>query len=71
MAAAPRAQQVLREQIAIRPDRYAGYHKDLIEILNDALRSIGDSTEKSKRRRDLAEAIKAKASQLPTTEATS
>jgi hypothetical protein len=66
MAAVPRAQQVLREQIAIRPDRYSGYHKDLIEILNDALRSVGDSTEKSKRRRDLAEAIKAKASQLPT-----
>lgn len=69
MAAAPRAQQVLREQIAIRPSRYAGYHKDLVEILNDALRAVSDSTEKTKRRRDLTDAIKAKASQLPTAEA--
>lgn len=68
--AAPRAQQVLREQIEVVPERYAGYHKDLIEILNDALRSIGDSTERTKRRRDLVEAIKAKASRLPTSEAT-
>lgn len=66
MAAAPRAQQVLREQIAIRPDRYDGYHKDLIEILNGTLRAIADSTEKGRRRRDLAEAIKAKASRMPT-----
>jgi hypothetical protein len=66
VAAAPRAQQVLREQIAIRPARYPDYHKDLIGILNDAIRAIGDSAEKGKRRRDLSEAIKAKASQLPT-----
>lgn len=65
MAAAPRAQQVLREQISIRPERYPGYHKDLIEILNDLIRSIGDSAEKSKRRRDVTDAIKAKASQMP------
>jgi hypothetical protein len=37
----------------------------LIDILNDALRAIGDSAEKSKRRRDLADAIKSKASQIP------
>lgn len=68
MASVPRAQQVLTSQVAIRPERYPGYHKDLIEILNAALRAIGDSAEKTKRRRDLAEAIKAKASQLPTTD---
>lgn len=68
MAAAPRPQQVLREQIEILPDRYTGYHKDLIGILNDALRSVGDGTEKSKRRRELIQAINAKASQLPTSE---
>jgi hypothetical protein len=50
----------------MRAERYPGYHKDLVEILNGALRAIGDSAEKTKRRRDLAEAIKAKASQLPT-----
>lgn len=68
MASAPRAQQVLRDQIGIRPDRYSGYHKDLLEILNDALRSVSDSTDKSKRRRLLADAIKAKASQLSSAE---
>ena len=67
MASAPRAQQVLRDQIGIRPERYPGYHKDLIEILNDALRTVGDSTDKSKRRRLLADAIKAKASRLSST----
>ncbi len=66
MAAAPRAQKVLREQIHITPARYDGYHKDLIEILNGALRAIADSTEKGRRRRDLADAIKAKASRMPT-----
>lgn len=68
MAAAPRAQQVLQEQIAIRPDRYDGYHKDLIDILNAALRAIGDSAEKSRRRRDLTDAINAKASRMSATE---
>jgi hypothetical protein len=64
MASVPRAQQVLKDQIGIRPERYAGYHKDLIEILNDALRAIGDSADKTKRRKALADAIKAKASRL-------
>ena len=64
MASAPRAQQVLKDQIAIRPERYPGYHRDLIDVLNDALRSVADSTEKGRRRRDLGEAIKAKATQM-------
>lgn len=68
MASVPRAQQVLISQVAVRPERYPGYHKDLIEILNAALRAISDSAEKNKRRRDLADAIKAKASQIPSTE---
>lgn len=67
MASAPRAQQVLKDQIAIRPMRYAGYHKDLIEILIDALRSVGDGTDRAKRRRLLTDAIKAKASRLAST----
>lgn len=68
MASIPRAQQVLTGQVSMRPERYPGYHKDLVEILNAALRAIGNSAEKTKRRRDFAEAIKAKASQLPTAE---
>lgn len=65
---APRAQQVLRDQIGRLPERYGVYHKDLIEILNEELRAIGDGTEKSKRRKSLIEAIKAKASQIPSPE---
>lgn len=66
---APRAQQVMREQIGRLPERYGVYHKDLIEILNEELRAIGDGTDKSKRRTKLVEAIKAKASQMPGPEA--
>lgn len=68
MATVPRAKQVLMSQVAVRPERYPSYHKDLIEILNAAIRAISDSAEKNKRRRDLADAIKAKASQIPSTE---
>lgn len=63
--AAPRAQQVIQEQVLIRPVRYEGYHKDLIAILNDALRAVGDGTGTTKRRGEIAEAIRAKASQVP------
>lgn len=65
---APRAQQVLRDQIGRVPERYGVYHKDLIEILNEELRAIGDGTEKSKRRKALVDAIKAKATQIPSSE---
>jgi len=65
MASIPRAQQVLKEQIVLRAERYPGYYKDLMELLNDNLRAIADSTDRSKRRRDLLEGIKAKASQIP------
>jgi hypothetical protein len=64
----PRAQQVLRDQIALRPERYTSYHKDLIEILNDELRAIADSVERPRRRKNLVDAIKAKATQIPATE---
>lgn len=64
MAAAPRAQQVLQQQIALLPERYAGYHRDLIDVLNGALRAVGDAGDRTRRRRELSEAIKAKASQI-------
>ena len=60
-----RAQQVVQEQVLIRPERYAGYHKDLIMILNDSLRSASEGTSPARRRRELAEAVRAKASQMP------
>lgn len=62
--AAPRAQQVIQEQVMIRSARYEGYHKDLISILNDALRTVSDGAHAAKRQRDIAEAIKAKASRM-------
>jgi len=59
-----RAQQVVQEQVLIRPERYPGYHKDLVIILNDALRSAGEGTGSPKRRKELAEVVRAKASQM-------
>jgi hypothetical protein len=67
--AAPRAQQVVQEKVLIRPDRYAGYHRDLIAILNEALRASGEGVGAAKRRKDLADVIRAKASQIPSEEA--
>jgi hypothetical protein len=64
----PRAQQVVQEQVLIRPVRYSGYHKDLIMILNEALRNSGEGAGMAKRRKELADAIRAKASQMPSTE---
>jgi hypothetical protein len=68
--AAPRAQQVIKEQIALRPERYPKYHKDLIELLNEELREIGDGASAANRRKKLGDAIKAKASQIPLSEGT-
>lgn len=64
----PRAQQVLRDQIDLLPERYPGYNKDVVEILNDQLRAIRDSEDKTRRRKKLVEAIKAKATQIPAPE---
>lgn len=68
--AAPRAQQVIQEQVLVRAARYEGYHKDLVTILNDALRSVADGASAPKRQRDIAEAIKAKATRIKSGEGT-
>ena len=65
--AAPRAQQVIHDQVLIRPDRYPGYHADLISLINNALSALGDGASAPKRRKDLADAVRAKASQMPST----
>jgi len=62
--AAPRALQVIKENVVLRPDRYADYHSDLIGLLNDALTAAGDGLSRTQRRRDLGDNIKAKASQI-------
>lgn len=66
--AAPRAQQVMKEQVLIRPARYEGYHRDLIAILNAAIKAVGDGANAPKRQRDIAEGIKAKASRMKSSE---
>ena len=55
---------MIQEQVLIRPERYAGYQKDLIGILHGALLSVAEGASTTKRRKDLADAIKAKASRL-------
>ena len=62
-----RTRQVVQDQISNRPERYPGYHTDLINILNEAIRSAGEGTGSAKRRKELAEAVRAKASQMPST----
>ena len=62
--AAPRALQVIRENVIMRPERYANYHTDVVELLVAALTAAGDGLSTTQRRRDLSEAIKAKASQI-------
>ena len=62
--AAPRALQVIKENVILRPDRYADYHTDLVVLLSDALTAAGDGLSAAQRRRDLADAVKAKASQI-------
>jgi hypothetical protein len=62
--AAPRALEVIRENVILRPERYSRYHTDLVGLLVDALTAAGDGLSTTQRRRDLAEAVKAKASQI-------
>lgn len=62
--AAPRALQVIKDNVTLRPYRYDGYHADILGLLNDALTAAGDGLSATQRRRDLAEAIKAKASTI-------
>lgn len=62
--AAPRALQVIKDNVILRPDRYANYHTDLVGLLSDALTAAGDGLSATQRRRDLADAVKAKASQI-------
>jgi hypothetical protein len=62
--AAPRALQVTKENVTLRPERYDGYHADLVELLSDALTAAGDGLSKIQRRRDLTDAVKAKASTI-------
>lgn len=69
--APPRAQQVIQEQVLIRPERYGDYHRDLITILNEAIRGIADGSGATKRRKDISDAIRAKASQMPAVRADS
>ena len=40
--AAPRALQVIKDNVILRPDRYADYHTDLVGLLSDALTAAGD-----------------------------
>lgn len=62
--AAPRALHVIRENVILRPERYGNYHTDLVGLLVDALTAAGDGLSTTQRRRDLADAVKAKASQI-------
>jgi hypothetical protein len=62
--AAPRALQVIKDNVTLRPERYDGYHADLVGLLSDALTSAGDGLSTTQRRRDLADAVKAKASTI-------
>lgn len=62
--AAPRALQVIKENVILRPDRYVDYHTDLVGLLVEALTAAGDGLSDTQRRRDLADAVKAKASQI-------
>lgn len=62
--AAPRPVQVIKDNIGLRPERYDGYHADLVSLLNDALTAVGDGAGATQRRRDLVDAIKAKASTI-------
>lgn len=61
---APRALQVLKDNVMLRPTRYPAYHTDLVGLLRDALTAAGDGLSATQRRRDLADAVKAKASQI-------
>jgi hypothetical protein len=63
--AEPRVLQVLREQVLIRPERYTGYHRDLLEVLNSAMKAVSDGDNGSKRQKELANEVRAKASRLP------
>ena len=62
--AAPRALQVIKENVNFRPDRYADYRTDLVNLLNDALTGAGGGLSATQRRQELSEAVKAKASQI-------
>jgi|LakMenEpi03Aug12_release.lakeMendotaPanAssembly.Ray.scaffolds.fasta_scaffold374583_2 hypothetical protein len=63
---APRALQVLQENVKLRPTRYPDYHADLVLLLREALTAVGDGLSATQRRRDLADAVTAKASQIGT-----
>lgn len=60
----PRALQVLKDNVRLRPNRYPDYHTDLVILLRDALAAAGDGLSATQRRRDLADSVKAKASQI-------
>ena len=64
--AAPRAIQVIKDSVGLRPERYDGYHVDLVNMLVDALTAAGDGLSTTQRRRDLTDAIKAKATTIGT-----
>lgn len=64
--AAPRAIQVIKDNVGLRPERYDGYQADLVSLLGDALTAAGDGASTTQRRRDLTDAIKAKASTIGT-----
>ena len=54
-------QQVLREQILNRPERYPNYHEDLAALLSDAMTSVREDRTVVERRKSLTEGIRAKA----------
>lgn len=60
--AAPRAREVLEANVKQRPVRYDDYHTDLVALLIDALAAAREGHSSTQRRRDLAGAVKAKAS---------
>ena len=62
--AASRVIQVIEANVLLRPDRYAAYHRDLVELLSDAMAAAGDGISVAERRRDLADSVRAKASQI-------
>lgn len=62
--AVPRAQQVIETLVRTLPERYEGYPGDLVEILNQALRTTGDGSSTSRRRKEVSESIRQKATQF-------